>query len=346
MNQRYATFVLLLPIYVAMLVHAIGLDRWSLAIPGLIGLAIATTRREPLRLTARHWYVAILAGGVIGLLVPAAQVINGLLPPNVAATITGVAVVLSVMSAFAGKIAIAWVAAWALVAISGKVQADGTLVVAIAIFFIAQMFAVLSIVELTRLRTKLLAPIGIFAILVALSTAATAVALHRMDQLFLKTFETVMTSNGTSSTTGLSDSIRLGPRGNIVQSERILFELSGISGLLRNRVLDQFDGSNWTTSMQLEQRSLSFDAVRSEAVADRRIELWFFDSLGDAIPAPAGTRDVKGAAHQVSGGWIVRGIPDSFTVNLSCSREASLPTEQQPGGDLLAVPKNLKVNWP
>jgi len=333
MSPRYAMlkrFVPLTPVLVALWVHAIALDRWPLAIPAVIAVLYASARDSVVRTRSRHWYFSVIGGLVVGLIVPSAEITHGPLPPVAAGTITGMAIAVVVMAVFANQTTIAWAASWGLIAVSGKLQASGIFSYALIAFFASSLITAAAHARLPRAGGRLIAPFALFVALVIASTMAMSMGLRRVDRLFLSSVQSVMTKTSQSSTTGLSKNITLTPRSTIRESKRALFEVSQMPGLLRVQVMDQFDGLRWTTSAKLDETVDSFVQRSTYPSGTRRLDFWFLEDLGGALPSPAGTRQVQGVSPRITGGWILRGEPEGLSMSLIASRAARLPTETHP----------------
>ncbi|TWT93681.1 transglutaminaseTgpA domain-containing protein [Neorhodopirellula pilleata] len=333
MKPDFATFKRLtpiLPVLVALLIHAIALDRWSLAVPAAIAVLYAMSRDTAVQTGSWHWYLSVIGGLVIGLIVPSAEITHGPIPPVAVGTITGMAVALIVMAVFAGKTTVAWAASWGLIAVSGKLQMTGPLYYALIAFFATTLVTAATHSRLTRAGGRLVFPFLLFIGLVVLSTMAMSVGLKHVDRLFLSSMQSVMQNTNTPSTTGLSKNITLSSRSTIRESKRELFEVSQMPGLLRVQVMDQFDGLRWTTSDQLDQPLGSFGEPTSDRDDTRQLDFWFLEDLSGALPSPAGTRQVDGATPRITGGWILRGEPVGLSMSLIASKVARLPNETRP----------------
>lgn len=326
----FKRFLPIVPVLVALLIHAVALNRWSLTVPAAIGILYATLRDSAVRTSSRHWYLSVIGGLVVGLIVPSAEITHGPLPPVALGAITGMAVAVMVMAVFAGKTTVAWAAAWGLVTVSGKSQMSDLLHYSLIAFFATSLITAATHARLARAGGRLIAPFAFFVVLVVLSTMGMSAALKRVDRLFLSSVQAVMTKVNPSSTTGLSENITLNPRSTIRESKRELFEVSQMPGLLRVQVMDQFDGQQWTTSAKLDETLGSLVRPPANSDAARQLDFWFLEDLNDALPAPAGTRQVQGATPRITGGWILRGDPDGPSMNLIASKAGRLPPEPQP----------------
>ncbi len=145
LNNRVRRTIEVLPILLAMVFHAIAMQRWLLVAPALLAIAYATLRSSTVTLmersTSRQWYVIVIAGFLVGMVMPASDAPSGMLPPAAAATLTGIAVAVCLYTAFTHRLTIGWISAWALVAISGKNHLGTDLRMALLGFLVASLVA-------------------------------------------------------------------------------------------------------------------------------------------------------------------------------------------------------------
>lgn len=345
MNNREEVtqrIIFVLPILCSLLCHAIALERWLLAVPAALGLLFLAARPAGSNVTSRSWYVVIVAGLLIGLVIPAAEVSAGPLPPAAAAALTGVATAIALFAVYLRRTTIAWSAGWALVAVSGKTVADGPLRFALFAFLISSLLAVAWYARLVGNRLRGWAVFAVFATALALSTAGVAALVQRIDRLFLGTVENFVANNTPSKTTGLGNRLVLSKKSSITPSTDPVLELSELTGYLRARVMDQFDGSQWTTSTSLMTKIGNIGLTSSQATVSRQVDLIFLDDLNNSIPSPAGTTEVRNAKPALNGGWIFRGKPEGVLVSLSGSQAERLPSESLTETDYLYVPPELQ----
>jgi protein-glutamine gamma-glutamyltransferase len=337
-----------LPLLFAMVFHAIAMERWLLIAPAAIAVVYAVLRSSTAamieRSTSRQWYGIVIAGLLLGLVMPAADVSNGVLPPAGAAAMTGIAVAVGLYAVFTRQLTVGWVAAWALIAISGKGDMVAGLRIALLGFLVASLVAASLHAGVLKKRIREVAVWGILVAAIATSTLLISMLITRVDQLFLGTFERLMTNQPKAATTGLSDSVTLGTKSTINPSRQPLLELSRLPGLLRVNVMDEFKGNQWTTSAKLKSQLGQLDELVQTSAASRSIEMLFLDDLDNSIPSPAGTSGIQNASPRVDGGWILRGKPDGVVITLLADPAQKLPTESIDEVDMLAVPDDLSAS--
>lgn len=336
-----------LPLLFAMVFHAIAMERWLLIVPAAIAVIFGALRSSTAALiersTSRQWYGVVIGGLLLGLVMPAADVSSAVLPPAGAAAMTGIAVSVGIYAVFSGQMTVGWVAAWALVAISGRGDMVAGLRIALLGFLGASLVAASLHAGQLKKRVREVAVWGMLVAAIASSTLLISMLITRVDQLFLGTFERLMFNQPKAATTGLGDSVTLGTKSTINPSRQPVLELSQLPGLLRVNVMDVFNDNQWATSAKLKAQLGQLDGLVQTGAASRSIEMLFLDDLDNSIPSPAGTLGIQNASPRVDGGWILRGKPDGVAITLLADSDQALPTESIDGVDLLAVPDDLST---
>jgi protein-glutamine gamma-glutamyltransferase len=347
-NIRVRRTIEVLPILFAMAFHAIAMERWLLIAPASIAVIYAILRSSTTaiieRSTSRQWYGVVIAGLLLGMLMPAADVSNGVLPPAGASAMTGIAVAICLYAVFTCQLTVGWVAAWALVAISGKSEMVVGLRLALLGFLVASLVAASLHAGVLKNRIREMVMWGMLVAAIASSTVLISVLIARVDQLFLGTFERLMVDQPKAAATGLSDRVTLGTKSTINPSRQPLLELSQLPGLLRVNVMDDFNGNQWTTSSKLKAQIGRLDGALQAGADSRSIEMLFLDDLDNSIPSPAGTSRPRNASARFEGGWVLRGKPDGVAVTILANSAQQLPPESIDGFDLLAVPDDLSAS--
>jgi transglutaminase-like putative cysteine protease len=154
-------------------------------------------------------------------------------------------------------------------------------------------------------------------------------------------------NNAMSNATGLSDNITIRSQDSIRLSKRPVLDLSRQSGYLRTKVLDEFNGRQWSTSASLAARSHSFETLEADDPSigtqlQQPFEIVFLNDLGDILPAPAGTRRIENANSRITGGWILRGAPKAHSVLIFGNVLGQLPKETEPSDDDVLIPDELQ----
>lgn len=357
LGARWFRLLQVSPLLVALVYHAVSMQRWLLSIPLIVAVLFGLTRSRWISTTSRHWYVSIVLGVALGLVIPAADVSSGPLPPAAAAAMTGVAALLGLLAVFAGQHTVAWAAAWGLLSISGKVELGGAWRWILFAFLLSSLLAMVASVGLLKKTKRDFLVFGLFAGVLAASTFTVAAVLHRIDEVFLKSVESIVSSNSPAATTGLGSSITLSSNSTLTPSQSPVFELSEICGLLRVKVMDQFDGQRWTTSAGMLQAnlpqgelfragklnsSLESDASKFRDGDAKQLEMFFLRLMDRSLPAPAGTIGIREVQPKVIGGWIFKGSPEGTSIALTVDAQRGLPKEAYSVGSLLDVPDDLR----
>ncbi len=254
--------------------------------------------------------------------------------------LTGLLIGVAVFAVLAGRVAAAWISAWLLVAVSGQVEMSPALGLSLAAFIGVSLLAAAFRAGVFQAGTRVILPLGLFAVMVTLATFGIASGLRQLDGAFLQTLETLFNANATSPTTGIGREITINARSSITLSQVPVLELSAQSGLLRTHVMDQFDGQKWSVSSQLGLTTHALAEVPIRPDSERSIEMIPLDDLRDSLPSPAGTWEVRGARPRVAGGWILRGETKAAAVTLIGDSQERLPHEV-PRPEYLALPDDL-----
>ena len=341
-----------LPLITAILFHAIALERWLLAGPALLIMVVVVVRKSLFPLTSRRVYFAIGVGSIAGLVIPVANVTSGVLPGVAIGPITGALICVAILYAFTGSWSVTWGFAWAIVTFSASVPMTRMVSTSLFVFLVTSIVLPAWQIGLFQFRMRAIVQLIAIIALISLTTAVIAAVARRVDSAMLMSAHAISSINSSSSTTGLSDNLRIQPRNTITLTERPVLDLSGMSGYLRTKVLDEFDGWQWTTSSRLSSVSHSFhdmtsqsptEAADQEPESQGRLEMTFLSDLQNILPAPAGTRQIDLATVRISGGWIIRGTPETPTIELIGSKNNELPQEAQPTAGDVAIPDDLKV---
>ncbi len=335
-----------LPILLAMLFHAIAMERWLLIVPAAIAVAYRLNRSAtaPLleRASIRQWYLVVIGGLLLGLVIPAADISNAVLPPVGAAALTGLSVVICVYAVFTGQLTVGWVSAWALVAMSGKREMGAGLLITLLGFLIGSLVAALLHAGMLKHRLREFAIWLGLVTAIATSTLFMSFLITGIDNFFVNSFQRLRFNQPKAASTGLSDRVTLGTKSTINPSRQPLLELSQLPGLLRVNAMDEFHDNQWTTSSKLKNQLGQLDESLQAGEDARSIEMLFLDDLDQSIPSPAGTSRIQNASTHVEGGWIIRGKPDGVAITIIANVDQKLPPESIDDADLLAVPDDLQ----
>ena len=332
-----------LPLLTALVFHAIALDRWLLALAVGLGLLVIVILDLSASPSTRRWYTAGGLGLLAGLAMLAISVPpSGPLSPALLSGLTGMLISVAGFAFLTRSVTVAWISAWLLVALSGQVEMTPMLGVSLMGFVAASLIGAASLAGVFRAGHRIILPLFLFAVMVALATFGIAAAAKRMDGALLKTLEAFYTQNLAASTTGVGHEVTISAKSSITLSQLPLLDLSAKPGLLRTHVMDHFNGQQWSTSLKLRSTSHRFADVPIRPESARRMEMTPLGQLGGSLPSPAGTWDVRGAMPRVAGGWVLRGENEENTMTLIGDAEERLPSEDQPNQENVAVPDELR----
>jgi transglutaminase-like putative cysteine protease len=343
--SRYGRLVELLPVFAALVLHAVAHGRWLLCAPVMVGLAWAALAGARIDYSPAR----LLLAGVLGLGAGAAMLWvseppTAPFPPNIFGPLCGALVGLSVLCGLGRNRYYAWTYACLLVVLSLRVREMKGVAWVLGALVLSVLVVAFREGGLGRTGLRAAAGFGLFVVLVlglSLGLTRTIWASEGvlMDALYRMTSGT---NPGTSSEFQSEVDLRTverKPRG----SERPLLVLSGASPeRLRTRVFDHFDGTRWTTSKELAERRLEWPSGGAEA--ERMLALTVLAPLGPWLPAPAGTRAVEGVRPEVRGGWVLKAEElEGTTLALRMGARESLPPEAAPGDALTALPEALEA---
>ena len=345
MNQRSWSVkrsIEALPVLASLVFQAIALDRWVMTLVVTFALAVVIIFDLYASSSTRRWYIAGGIGLLAGLVTPVANVPpTALLPPVVLSALTGVLIGVAVLAVLAGSVAAAWISAWLIVALSGQVEVSTILGLMLVVFIGVSLLGAAFRAGVFQDGARVILPLGLFFVMVTLATSGIAAGLRQLDGAFLKTLETFLAPDANSATAGIGGEISINARSSITLSQLPVLELSAEPGLLRAYVMDQFDGQQWSASSQLRLTSHTLAEVPVRPASSRRIEMIPLHDLGDSLPSPAGTWEVRGAIPRVVGGWVLRGEAKAAELTLIGDAQERLPQEV-PGPEYLALPDHLR----
>ncbi len=336
-----------LPLIAAIIFHAVALNRWAMSIPAIVMIAALVARERNLTMTSRRTYVAGAIGLIAGLIIPVSNVTSGVLPDILIGVSTSVLICIAVLNVAAEKLPITWISAWTLVALSASVPMTRVVSASLTVFLLVTFLVAAWQIGLLRFRTAAIMQLAGLLAVVALSTLAIAAAARRVDTVMLMSAHAMTINNAMQNATGLSKNITVSSQNSIRLSKRPVLDLSTQSGYLRTHVLDEFNGRQWSTSARLMAQTHSFETLDADnsltdTLPQQRLEIVFLDDLGDALPAPAGTRRIEHAKSRITGGWILRGAPNSHSVAIFSNAVGQLPTETEPSNDDVLIPEELQ----
>ncbi|HYO54302.1 transglutaminase domain-containing protein [Archangium sp.] len=350
-GSRYGRLVELVPVFAALMLHAVAHGRWLLCAPVMVGLLWAALTGMRVDYTpARLLIAGALGFGAGAAMLWVSEPPTAPFPPNIFGPLCGALVGLSVLCGLGRNRYYAWTYACLLVALSMRVrELPGVLgevgALVLGVLLVGSLL-LLAFLEGGLARTSLQGVAG-FAVFIAMLMGLSRVLEHTIHASEGVLMDAVyrMTS-GTSPGTGSEfqsevdlHTLERKPRG----SERPLLVLSGTSPeRLRTRVFDRFDGARWTTSKELAETRLELPSGGAET--ERMLALTVLAPLGPWLPAPAGTRAVEGVRPEVRGGWVLKAEElEGTTLALRTGPEEHLLPEATPGDSLTALPEALEA---
>lgn len=342
--SRQGRLLELLPVFAALVLHAVAHGRWLMCAPVMLGLlwaALAGVRVE-------YSPAKLLIAGALGFFAGVAMLWvseppTAPFPPNIFGPLCGALVGLAVLCGLGRNRYFAWTYACLLVALSMRVREMH----AVGWVLGALVFSVLLVAfrEGGLPRTGWRAGVG-FGVFVGLLLGLSLVLARTiwasegvlMDAVYRMTSGTSPGSGSEFQSEVDIRAVTRSPKG----SERPLLVLSGAAPeRLRARVFDAFDGRRWTTSKELADTRLDWPSGAGE---EQLLALTVLAPLGPWLPAPAGTRGVEGVRPEVQGGWVFKAEDlAGNTLALHTDARETLPPEAAPGASLTALPQELEA---
>lgn len=354
-NARVSRVIAVLPVIAAIYFQAVALQRWPIAFLATSVLIGGAWTGRTLAISLTGTVVVATIGGIAGLasMITSAPP-GGILPPLLTSLFAGVMVALASFFALGGKDHWAWVGAWGLIAMSANTEPTMATQTTLVGFLALSLLAAATQAEAFKTGSGMVAAL----ILVWGGVGATTYGFSRMttrlEGVIQEAIGGLYYSSRLPTATGVGDEILIGSRSSIAISQRVLFELSGMSGHLRINVMDRFDGQRWFTSGELQSTEYAVDAEDAvDAEHDssgglprpdeaRELRIVLFDDPGQKLPSPAGTRQVRGAKARFQGGWVLRGKAEQTTLELIGDPRERLPSESASDPGLLDVPEFLR----
>ena len=330
-----------LPVLAGMGVYAVAHGRALVVVPLILALLVAIVRRLELTFDQNR-VSAISAGGAamgfaLALVFPPPQ---GPIPPALLGPMCGVLLALASYCVIARSPLYAWIYSLLLVVLSVNAPLSSWLFVSLGELAFVVLFATYQAQRAGRpIRLAGLAGFLVFALLTTGATLGLTRMVFASEGLLMGAVYDILKDAGFPMGLGLQQIVSLRSRSTVTLSQKVLMDLDGAPPeRLRTVVLDQFDGTHWTTSKALAEQRPALDAAPT---APRTLELMFIENLGRVVPAPAGTVSIE--RGQALGGFVFDG-GDLRGKRVSLSRgDERLPQEGVPDDSLTALPEELRA---
>jgi transglutaminase-like putative cysteine protease len=336
------------PAGLALLYHGLAHDRLAGAMLTLASLTFVVWRGLRLDRGGRGWIALLLAGMVLGALqLPLSEPPSGPIGPLPLSLLTGAMLGLLVWFLVSQQPLWLGVTQWVLLALSSNVAVTGplwgvlwgfilaTLVQGGVATRVAQVFAARG-----GWRTALVAG-GALAIALA-SSQELATRIRALEEPFLAWLQNLMYDPRNVARSSQMRDITLLPRGKMELSPRPVVDLSRNPERLRVQVMDEFDGTYWSTSAPLRQSRRPLEPAVKNRGAGSRLDFLILDEGLDHVPAPAGTSAGFGFNATVDAGGVLTGVGRVRDGTLWFDPQELLPTEQSPGPGPLRLPDRLR----
>ncbi|MBN1208857.1 MAG: transglutaminase domain-containing protein [Myxococcaceae bacterium] len=342
--SRISRAVEMLPVFAALLLHALAHGRWLLCVPaaGLMAAMVLLDKRPGY--SSRRLLISAVVVGAGGATLSGLWPMPAPIPPIVMGSICGALVGLSTFAAICGRQTYAIIYALLLVSLSAAVRGSTAVYVGLA-----AVAASLLGVAFARGRlgaAGLVGGLGFGAFVLVMLGASFGLwrFVRASEGVLTDTLLDLMQNAPPVSGMTLQSEITLERQGRMPDAGKLLMELRGARPeRLRTVVFDTFDGERWTTSRELRQTLLALTPP-SPGEALRETKLTLLEHLRPYLPAPAGTREIKGVATHVLGGWMLRAdTRQGSTLTLHHEGREQLPAEPPPAASLTALPEALRA---
>ena len=343
-GARYGRLVELMPVFAALVVHAVAHGRWLLCAPVMVGLlwaGLADVRVD--YSPARLLLAGALGFGAGAGMLWVSEPPTAPFPPSIFGPLCGALVGLSVLCGLGRNRYYAWTYACLLVALSVRVremQAVGWVLggLVLSVLLVAFLEG-----GLGRTGFRAAAGFGVFAVLLLGMTLWLTQTIWASEGVLMDAVYRMTSGANPGAGSEFQAEVDLRSLERKARgSERPLLVLSGAApARLRTRVFDLFDGKRWTTSKELADRRLELPSGGTEA--ERTLALTVLSPVGAWLPAPAGTRAVEGVRPEVRGGWVLKAEElEGTTLALRTGEQEHLLPEEVPGDALTALPEELR----
>ncbi|MFE8603826.1 DUF4129 domain-containing transglutaminase family protein [Archangium violaceum] len=343
--SRYGRLVELLPVFAALVVHAVAHGRWLLCAPVMVGLLWAGLTGVRVDYSPAR----LLLAGAMGMGAGAAMLWvseppTAPFPPTIFGPLCGALVGLSVLCGLGRNRYYAWTYAGLLVALSLRVREMRAVEWVLGGLVLSVLLVAFLEGGLRRSGFRAAAGFGVFSVLVLGMTLWLTRTIWASEGVLMDAVYRMTSGSSTGTAAEFQSEVGLRSLERKARgSERPLLVLSGAApARLRTRVFDRFDGLRWTTSKELEELRLPLPSGGAEAA--RTLALTVLSPVGAWLPAPAGTRAVEGVQPEVRGGWVWKAEElEGTTLALRTAELEHLPPEEVSADTLTALPEELKA---
>jgi protein-glutamine gamma-glutamyltransferase len=322
----------LLPLLAALLFHAIATGRLALVLPLIALLLFSQNNGWRLKYgTLQAWGVAI-AGLALGVgmneLWPYPA---GLFPAWGLSAVAGACVLLSAWLWTCQEYIAAWGVSFLVVVFSGHAEMRQELVPAGGLLVLSLGYSLLR-----PFARRKLPRIAVLMVVTALGTLLVGTQLRAAEGIVARLVVQYMTGELFAAGLGSSFRVPLNALSSVSASDRVVMEVSGATpARLRNAVLDQFDGDQWSSSAPI-QAEVPVEA----ATGGRKIRLDFRQSFRVVIPAPPGIFEVdRRVARRSQGGLVLGMVSWGESRNLE---GGDMEIRDLPGPETLFLPEDLR----
>ena len=338
----------LAPAGLALLYHGLAHDRLAGAMLTFVSLAFVVWRGLRLNRGGRGWIVLLMVGMTLGMLqLPLGEPPSGPIGPFPLSLLTGAMLGLLVWFLISDQPLWLGVTQWVLLALSSNVAVTGPL------WGVLWGFILATLAQgglATGLGRTLASRGGWGTGVAAAATVVTALVISQdlasriraLEEPFLAWLQNLMYDPRQTVRSSQTRDITLLSRGRMELSQRPVLDLSHTPSRLRVQVMDEFDGTYWSTSAPLRQARRPLEPAVKNRGAGSRLDFLILDDALDQLPAPAGTSAGFGFNATIDAGGVLTGIGRVRDGSLWYDPQELLPTEETPGAGPVQLPDRLR----
>ncbi len=322
----------LLPLLAALLFHAVATGRLVLVLPLLLLLFVINNYGWRFKYSTLYAWGVALIGLIAGLGVneiwpyPA-----GLFPAWGLSAVAGACVALAIWLWTCQEFISAWGVAFLVLVLSGHAEMRQELLPFGLLLALSLGYSLLR-----PLTWRKLPRVGALVVLTVFGTLLLGTQLRAAEGVVARLVVQYMTGELFAAGLGSSFRVNLNALSSVSPSDRVVMEVSGgTPSRLRNAVLDQFDGEQWSSSAPIQA-----EAAVESGTSLRQTRLDFRQSFRQVIPAPPGVFEVDRRTARRSRGGLILGM-----VSWGESRRLTggeMEIRDLPGPETLFLPEELR----
>ena len=322
----------LLPLLAALLFHAVATGRLALVLPLLLLLFVSNNYEWRFKYRTLYAWAVALIGLTAGLGVneiwpyPA-----GLFPAWGLSAVAGACVALAIWLWTCQEFIASWGVAFLVLVLSGHAELRRELLPFGLLLALSLGYSLLR-----PLSWRKLPRVAALILFTVVGTLLLGTQLRAAEGVVARLVVQYMTGELFAAGLGTSFRVNLNALSSVSASDRVVLEVSGATpSRLRNAVLDEFDGEQWSSSAAVQTEVVVEPGVRGPLT-----RLDFRQSFRQVIPAPPGIFEVDRRIARRSQGDLVLGMASWGESRRMVS--AGMEIRDLPGSETLFLPEDLR----